>query len=263
MTDANLRPMGFDEILDGAFALYRRNFATLFLTALIPSLPMALIWMGIGLTYDGSTVEAGDEIGLQLLLLPLTVALTTLVWAALAHEVDRASRGETVSWRSGLAGAGRRFLPLLGAVLLVWLGVTVGFVLLVVPGILLAIRWFAVIPVVVLEAAGPIEAMRRSASLARGAWGRIFAVMAVLLLIVMLPSLAVGASVGIGAMLAADEGTASSAVVVITSQLLSTLVSAATTPLLIAGLVLLYYDRRVRVEGLDLELATERLGSAG
>ena len=37
MALSNLRPLSFGEILDSAFTLYRRNFATFVLTALIPT----------------------------------------------------------------------------------------------------------------------------------------------------------------------------------------------------------------------------------
>jgi hypothetical protein len=45
------------------------------------------------------------------------------------------------------------------------------------------------------------------------------------------------------------------------TNVLSILLSALTTPFMTAALTLLYYDRRVRTEALDLEMATERLGA--
>ena len=43
MSFSQLRPLSLGEMLDGAFTIYRRQFASLFLTALAPQLPMILL----------------------------------------------------------------------------------------------------------------------------------------------------------------------------------------------------------------------------
>ena len=67
-------------------------------------------------------------------------------------------------------------------------------------GILAFLMLFAVVPAVMIEGRGPVEALGRSRALARGAWGRILGVLAVLMIIVSIPSLAFGvAGAGVSA----------------------------------------------------------------
>ena len=119
---------------------------------------------------------------------------------------------------------------------------------------------------VIIEGKGPVEAISRSRELARGAWGRIFGIFVVSYIIIMIPSVLVGATTGValaGAMLSSGDPEAATAAMgwfSAVNNVLSILLSALTTPFLTAALTVLYYDRRVRTEALDLEIATERLG---
>ena len=260
----HLRPLGFGEILDGAFAIYRRHFSTLFLTALLPYLPVLGFWIAFALIAAGSTPDVVAMLigASQLLLVPFAFVAPILVWGAIIHQAAQAYTGGEVSLRDGYARAFRRFLPFFAAYIAAVVLIIVGFVFLIVPGVLLAIMFFAIGPATVLEQKGPLESLGRSRELAKGAWERIFGIMFVLLLIIALPSFAigVGSAVGFGfsgasqAQAAAESPWMYSAI-----QTLSLLVGALTTPFMATGIVLLYYDRRVRSEALDLELATESL----
>jgi hypothetical protein len=263
MSDSHLRPLGFGEILDGAFSLYRRNFGSFYLTALLPNLPVALFWVLFGLLVasPGAVMAAGV---LSIVMMPVTLAATLLAWAALAVQAESAYLGRPVSWREGFRRALRRFPTLLFTAILVWIAVTAAALLFLVPGVLVAIMLFAFLPLVVLEGLGPVAALERSRDLARGAWGRIFGVFTVLMIIAVLPTLAAmmiaGTALGVGSTLAAG---AAGRFGFVTTQLAGVLVSALTTPVVAAGLVLLYTDRRVRVDGLDLEVAARDLVEAG
>ena len=61
-----------------------------------------------------------------------------------------------------------RFLPLVGLGILYGLGVGIGFVLLIVPGLILLARWAVVIPACLVEGTSPTDSMSRSASLTEG-----------------------------------------------------------------------------------------------
>ncbi|CAN5848695.1 hypothetical protein BH20GEM3_BH20GEM3_05040 [soil metagenome] len=262
MLPAQLRPLTLGEILDAAFALYRRHFGTLFLTAVLPMLPVVAFWAAFPLFARGAPEQVTELANLGgWLLAPYTIPATLLVWGALLHQVSLAYLDSPISVREGYRRGVRRLLPLLGATFAASVLIGLGLVLLVIPGILLLIMFFAVGPAVVIESRGPIEALGRSRELARGAWGRIFAVLFLLFLITALPTFALAAATGVGA-LASGSG----AVAVLESpwiftafQALSVLLSALTTPFMTAGLVLLYYDRRVRSEALDVELAANGL----
>jgi Uncharacterised protein family (UPF0259) len=77
-----------------------------------------------------------------------------------------------------------RLFVLLGAGLLVALGVIVGLLLLVIPGLVLLTWWSMVPAVVVLERAGVMESFGRSRELVRGHGWRVFAVIVITFVIV-------------------------------------------------------------------------------
>lgn len=267
MPPTHLRPLGLGEILDGAFTIYRRNFATLFSTGLIGLLPMVAyfaILFPVGLLPEAEPAPWAEAllVGGFLVLLPLLVVATVLLWGALVREVSQAYLGGEVSVRDGFSHAWRRFFPLLGAMFLWGLIVGVGLILCILPGVFLALILFAFAPAVVLEGRGPVEALGRSRQLSEGALGTIFLTGLVILLISYVPGMGLGTAFVVGVGVAGAMGSDAAAVgVMVAYQFLSLLVSALTVPFIAAGVVLLYYDRRIRTEALDLELAAGELPS--
>lgn len=263
MSQIALRPLEFGEILDGAFTLYRRHFTTFFLTALLPMVPIVIAWIGIlAATSGASAIDAQGVYGAaSLLVLPYNFFVSMLIWGALVHQT---AAGHTAEGDPDIVAGYRRalgrVLPLMGASIVAAFLVMFGFILLLIPGFLVMIALFAVGPAVILENAGPIEALKRSYALAKGAFLRIGGIWTVAALIVMLPSLALGfvggiASVAGGPMAAAGSQPA--------LQIGSVLISALTTPFMAACFVILYFDRRVRTEGYDVQQAVSGLESTG
>ena len=105
-----------------------------------------------------------------------------------AAEGDRATLGECLS--TGL----RRALPLLGVAILSTLGIGFGFVLLIVPGVILYLMWSVVIPVAVVERHGVLGSFSRSAELTKGAKGTIFALMLIVWVIALAATMVSGAA---------------------------------------------------------------------
>lgn len=266
MSSAQLRPMGFGEILDVAFTLYRRHFGTFFLTALLPNLPLALFWMVLGSAAGSADPQQMSGLAgvAGLLVAPYSVGAAVLVWGALVHQGSRAVTGEEVTLGGGYRRAAGRFFPLLAASIAGGLAIMLGSLAFIVPGILLTIMFFAVFQAVVIEGEGPLAALGRSRELAKDGWLRIFGILFITWLIVFLPTMAIFGGLGFLAALSpgAAQGLQGGAVNA-GMQTASVVVGALTTPYMVASLVVLYYDRRVRTEGLDLELATEQIGTAG
>lgn len=268
MPGPRLRPLDFGEILDVAFTLYRRHFSTFFLTALLPNLPIAAFWAYLG-SVAGSGAGAPEEMSAlagvgTVLMAPYSAVAAIVVWAALVHQTSRAMTGGAVSLGDGYRRALRRFFPLLGAGIVAMVLIGLGFMLFIVPGVLIALMFFAVVQAVVIEEEGPLSALGRSRELAREGWARIFGVLFVTWLIVFLPTMAVFGGLGfLAAMVPGMAEGMTGGAVNAGVQALSVAVGALTTPYMVASLVVLYYDRRVRKEGLDLELAAEQLSPAG
>lgn len=293
-----LRPLSFGEILDGAFTLYRRNFVTFAVTALLPTAAMiiAMLVLGGGYMAAMTSGDPGAMVGAAfggLLLIVLVAAVAMLVmWGGLTHEASQSYTGQPTSLGDGLRAGLRSALPLLGAMIVAGIAavvavMAVGFV----GGILMALLGsmggaaaalgaflmfvliaaaylgvigllFAVGPAVIVERAGPLEALERSVTLARGALGRVIGLMLVTILITYLPMMAVLAVTGGFAQFANPEAVPSGGQF-ITQQLLSMGVGILTTPFMVAVIVLLYFDRRVRTEALDVQMMTDSLAVAG
>jgi hypothetical protein len=103
---------------------------------------------------------------------------TTLVQGALVEVVDDEHRGHAARTFAQLyRSSGSRLASMLAVSILMGLGVGLGLFLLIVPGVLLAIRWAVAVPVVMLEGLGPRAAMRRSQELVRGRRKDVFRVL--------------------------------------------------------------------------------------
>jgi hypothetical protein len=89
-----------------------------------------------------------------------------------------------VSLQKGLG----RFFPVLGAAVCAGVGIGLGTLLFVLPGIILATMWYVAIPACVLEGMGPFAALSRSASLTRGSRWKVFGLSLVIALTIAVPA---------------------------------------------------------------------------
>ncbi|WP_420129673.1 hypothetical protein [Longimicrobium sp.] len=293
-----LRPLGFGEILDGAFTLYRRNFVTFILTALIPTAVMIVGFVVLGggfvaaATTDDPTALIGAAFGGLMLLGAVAIAAVLIMWGGLTREAAQSYTGQPTSVGDGMRAGLRAALPLLGSMFLIGIGGMVAFfAVALLGGILIGIfssmggaaavvgmflmfvvvmaaylgiigLLFAVGPAIVVEGAGPLEALERSFTLARGALGRVIGLMLVTILITYLPMMAVLAFTGGFAQMMNPQALPTPGQF-ITQQVLSMGVGILTTPFMVAVIVLLYFDRRVRTEALDVQMMTDQLAVAG
>jgi hypothetical protein len=298
MTVPNLRPLGFGEILDGAFTLYRRNLVTFLVTALVPTAIFAAAFVAFGGPYFAAALsdDVNGMLGAAaLFFVGMFVGGLAYValWGALAREASQAYLGQPTSVGDGMRTGVRKLPAMLGSGLVIGIGmlivvfalalvvgvlgalagaagggamtVVIGFLTFVIMAavyLLCIVVLFAVLPAIVVENKGPIEAISRSIDLARGALGRVLGLMVVTVIITYLPMLAVLAATG-GFASFADPSATPSMGQFMTQQLLALGVGVLTTPFFVAVIVLLYFDRRVRTEALDVQMAAERLAVAG
>lgn len=288
-----LRPLAFGEILDGAFTLYRHSFATLFTTALAAAIPLALVSriMEAAAYAPQGTTDFSAVIGV-LIAVPLSALLWAALWGALTRQTARLVLGEEATLRDGYAASLRALPRFVASGFFVFLlmlagGVVVLFVagILVLPvGLAGAPPWapiafataltfltvavmaavmtsfFAIAAAIVVEKLGPWAAIRRSHRLAGGARWRIVGVIVVSSIIVLLPTLGLAFAVGLGtAMWDVQAAATLSPAQVILQQLVTIVTTALTTPFMVGCITLLYFDRRVRTEGYDLELEADAL----
>lgn len=192
------------------------------------------------------------------LLLPaaLGIVLVVLFWALsilyqgmvveLVQDVQDGRRDHSVGQL--LRSVEPVFWPLVAVSILFGLGVALGFVLLIIPGLILLVIWSVVAPVTVLEHPGVFAAFGRSRGLVRGNGWNVFGVIVIVFVIVVLISIAAGlAASGLGS---------------VGRALVQWVVNSAVAPITALGATVLYFElRRTRVDA-EPPAAPEPAGQA-
>jgi hypothetical protein len=159
-------------------------------------LPLALGLFLVVAIVNG--LAAGSPI-LLLLAVAVSVIVGTLyqgMVVTLVADVQDGTRDYSVG--DLVDSAKHVILPLIGAGLLAGIGISIGFVLLIVPGLILLTIWAVIAPVIVLERSGVMAAFGRSRELVRGNGWRVFGVIVSVFLIVAVARIVLGAiAVGI------------------------------------------------------------------
>lgn len=267
-----LRPLTVGEILSAALLLTRRHLAVL--------APVGLL---IGLLYAGATLGIAavtgslDELAKgsvptlpsnptaaeldaylpylgRLLLGTGAGLLVSLIGAPFASGVAAPFAAQAAVTRTGavagpLARLKGRWGVLLAASVVAGVGTTLGFGLLVVPGVLLWLTLLPLGPVTAMEGLAVRGSLRRAATVSKGVKGRILGVTLLAALIVGIFGFVVGALFGtlIHAMDPVPRLLLTDGLTVLTSML--------TVPFVASVTAMLYIDLRMRKEGLAPALA--------
>jgi hypothetical protein len=289
----HLRPRTAPEIADAAVQLGRRHFRPLFALAALVALPgmllsvvqvrfvptptmgeplgefapavfmilalgMGVFLIGLGAVVRSVAAAYLDDRALEPLAairIALGRAPRLLLASLLAYVYAGLLMGLwvlVVSLAGGVVGAlitpaiAGSGLGAVSGVLVIVLGfaVVAGTVLV---GLLLLARYVNVTAVVMLEERGPVASVRRASELSRGSLRRSALL---LFLIGVLYALVYVAVWAIAGLLLRDENL---------GALVASVVTIPLSPFLAAVLVVLYYDLRIRREGLDLELLADAL----
>ena len=255
-----LRPLGLAEILDGTITTMRRyprpTFALSAVLAAIGGL-LALL-QNVTLVSDTSAAFV-TSVGATVLGVLVGLVSTVLLAGALALVLSEGMLGRPVTTSQVWARLRPRVAGLVGLALLTGLLVMLGLVVLIVGAVVVGVFLLLAAPAYVLEGATVTGALRRSVTLVRGSWWRVFGIYLLMALLVTLVSAVLLVPLGVaGAFFAfssgapeAELGTGASLALV----LVSTLLSVVTAPVSAYVVGLLYVDQRMRREGLDLQLA--------
>lgn len=165
--------------------------ATLGITFALIALPQLLLaQIGLGAAVF-QNVRAGFYVlagiyGIVIGLLWL-IASGALVQATVAHD-----QGRPADPREMLQVGVARCVPLFAVYVLLTLGVWLGTIFLVVPGIMLAVMWSVALPAIVAERPGVFGAFGRSRALTKGARWHVFGIVLLAGVIYLLVSMAIG-----------------------------------------------------------------------
>ena len=167
-------------VLDQSFALYQRFFWRFVATAAVVFAVLDLL-SALGATVSGDLATA-----LLLLLLGIVISIVGTYWVqgALTEAVRDVRDGRIDTTIGELYERTRPRLPaLIVAGILATLGIVLGLILLIVPGLYLLTRWVLIIPVIVIEGRSAGESFTRSTQLTAGHRWTVLGVVVVTLLI--------------------------------------------------------------------------------
>jgi hypothetical protein len=256
-------PKRLGEILSAAFNIYKANASQLILIVAVVVVPLSLIsavFSGVVFAPDkvqatntgGQVVfdYAGRGLGVALLAGAIGALIAVLISAVLQAAILRAAAQATIgdavdveaSYRYGL----KRLWSVILVSILVGLVVAVGFILLVIPGIIFLVFLSVSIPVLIVEGRRGTEAMGRSWNLVKGNFWHAFGVIVVAALIVGIISGIIGAIGG--------DNWAVRWIFTAIAQIL-------TVPFASLVSVLLYLDLRARSESLSADTLRQELAS--
>jgi hypothetical protein len=159
-----------DPIGEG-WAIYKRFWRHLLPIALVVSLVVSLIALVLAAAAGFLGALAG---------LLVSIVGVYLIQAALTEAVADVRDGKAdMTLGETLGRAWPRVGPVIGVSVIAGIAIAIGLVLFVAPGLYLITIWSVVIPVVVLERAGVVEALGRSRSLVSGYGWTVFGVVVI------------------------------------------------------------------------------------
>jgi len=175
-------------VFERIFAIYRDQAGVILPAALIVFVPVAVL--------AGLVVTGG---GALLALLTVVIGFVATFW--FQGVVVEAVRDIQDGRRDFSVGdLFRSVQPVLGTLMLAGvlagLGIALGLVLLIVPGLFLLTYWAVIGPVIVIERTGAIDAFRRSQELVSGNAWRVFGVIVTLFVIQFVLNSLIGAIFG-------------------------------------------------------------------
>ena len=155
---------GAGSVISPMLAVYRKHFTLVGVLVLVTMVPQALLEYGVMDAAGGASRSGGGFLLLWVLRLVTSSLLSgSLVYAVVElQRAGRSSAGECLA-------RGLKVLPKVFLVSLLYTTITVlGYVLLVVPGIIFSLMFAVCVPAAVLEGRGVMDSLKRSYRLTDG-----------------------------------------------------------------------------------------------
>ncbi len=226
---------------------------------LVPFGTAAFIFAGLPyfilLMVQPSMLAAGDPSG-ALPIIVIGALVSFLAGMVLQAALTRASvddlSGKGVNLGAAIGTGLAILLPMIGLGLLMGLGIGVGLILLIVPGIYLALCWAVAAPVLVVERLGVIASIQRSTALTQNHRWAILGLVILYVVVILVLQAIVGALVpGAGAAMmglpGGDTGTPIIAIVLLT------LVQVITSMIATVGIAAVYFELRQVKDGIGVD----------
>ena len=249
MATNQLQPMSVGEILDAALNLMRSNFSVLI--AIVVACQGVQAVLGVYVEQAGGAREHPLLYVVTQILTYIGYLLTT---GATVYVVSESLLGRQPTFAQALAFARRKMGRIFFSGLAAGLVTVLAFLLLIIPGIVVACGFAVTVQAAVLEdLPDATSALGRSWDLTKGYKGKALTLGFVMFVLLFLVVLGLGLALGIVA--------AFIKFLTVPALIAVALLSLLIYPLMSCTFTLLYYDLRVRKEAFDLELLSQHLGA--
>ena len=275
MAEADLRPMSLGEVLDRTFKLYKNHF---WLFAGINTLPSGILLV-LAVAYSafeasaaasgrapgatgvpsGSAIFTGFAVGFGLGI--VYVALLAYAQAATVFAVSDLYLGGATSIRESYKRVGAKALRVFVIFLLMLIVVFVGFLFLIIPGIILGCRAAVSVPVAMLEDVKSVRSIERSMQLTKGHAVEIFVIFLMVGAMSYVVTLLLQIPFFVAVIMAAAAHHAPSFGILLLNNLATFIGQVLIGPIGTIALSLMYYNLRVRKEAFDIQHLMARLGT--
>lgn len=254
-------PQSIGGVLDSAFKLYKSTFRAVLGPIIIYVIATGVLALS-GNLLAATTMGLGAQFTLQLIALVLMVIIGTWTLGGVIYRMNALAVGDAEGAGRALDVARGKIGPLVGFAVLYGVITMVGFLLLVIPGVILCISISLGGALILLEDEKVFRSISRSHKLVWGNWWRTATIFTVVALIVIVPWTVVAGVVG-GLLVATDSFLLMDAgylplhvefLILVATSVVEVLLM----PLVLASVVCVLHDLRARKEGSDLE---ERLAT--
>lgn len=249
-----LKPLGYIEILDKTFDIYKKYFLLLFGICGIILIPFHILdtyylasFKNIMQTKDLGQISFFVYLAASSII--YNIATAAVIWA-----VSGLYLGNKPSILESYSVIFKRILPFTLTIFFTTLLISVGLVLCTIPGIIILIITSFVIQILVLENKQYINAIRRSSELVKNEWTRVLVLGLLTFLIIAAFNLPLH-------LMYRHVETPMADSLLLLKGLVSGIVQALLAPIQTTAFVLLYYDIRIRKEGFDIEMLAADLSN--
>lgn len=253
------QPQTISKTLDSSFKLFFSGFKNVYLLSLVASVVIALPNLFNPALSEDPTQFDFSMLGTYFLWLIPTYLLYLIFCTAIyerlgfLNDPDQPSLGESL--QDGLKG----LLPVCLATIFYGVAIGLGTILLIIPGIYVAVSLALFWPAIVMEGHGPIAALKQSHHLIRGNWFRSLTIISIPTLSYVLVGFLQGLVAGF--FLVSDSGASLESSLnsgtLLAYQFIMVPIYAAILPLYFAATIVLYRDLTLRKKGSDLEARLE------
>lgn len=264
MEPTRLRPLQVGEVLDAAVKVYRNRFRSLFKIGLVIATPLEIVSVLALLSLPDEVFEetaAGSVDAAAVAVVGLIYALvftgTLLVTAMTVKVISDSYLGRPADWRASLAAGVRKLPSLLWLDLLFLAFLIAGLPFLAVPTVYVYVAFSLCVPVLMLEGTPGARALHRSRRLVEGRWWPTAAALLAAFILTSVVSMFFS-FVGFDAGARLDD----TPMATVAGTVLTIISSSLVTPFTAVVTTVLYFDMRVRKEGLDLEQLAQSVETA-